>query len=381
MGAETAATPGGPGAIDVGDFRVESSGSTNEQLQEQFAEELKDDTSEAAKKLGKKGAQAKKAKQEAEEEAQVQGGAEAARRVHTPEVEGSSPSPATTEEEEPEEQKASESEEEKPEETEEEKEPEKKLGKPKHDPRARVQQVISQKKEAERERDAALSAVTELKERLERLERGEKPTAAPQPDARPAAPSKPKPEDFDDYEAYLDARDEYRDNRLVERFQEHETQRSEISEQDRALSYAVHRYSEAVKSTAADWSEDVQTLVAEFQLPPGAQPDATNWMANELVFNPEAAPSLGLYLSEHPDEFQAIASLSTPRDVSRAMAKLEARLELATTGTRPERVAKSKAAPPIKPVSGAPVVGEGEPGPRPGESFDAWFARTNPGRP
>ena len=121
--------------------------------------------------------------------------------------------------------------------------------------------------------------------------------------------------------------------------------------------------------------------MAEFQLPPGAQPDATNWMANELVFNPEAAPSLGLYLSEHPDEFQAIASLSTPREVSRAMAKLEARLELATTGTRPERVAKSKAAPPIKPVSGAPVIGDGEPGPKPGESFDSWFARTNPGRP
>jgi len=375
VGAEATATPSnGPGAVDVGDFHVESNTATQEQLTEQFSEELKDDTSEAAKKLGKKGAEKRKAQKEGETEEKEE--VEAKPKEESEEAKGAEETEKVEPETEPEEKAASE------EESEDESLPEKeKLGKPKHDPRARVQQAVAQKNAAERERDEALAAVNELRSRLERLEKGEPPEPRTAPPPGRQAAQKPKAEDFDDYEAYLDARDEYREARLVERFQEHEAQRSQATEADRALGYAINRYSEAVRDTAGDWSEDVQSLVAEFQLPEGATPDASNWMANELVFNPEAAPSLGLYLSEHPDEFQAIASLSTPRDVSRAMAKLEARLELATTGTRPERVAKSKAAPPIKPVSGAPFVGEGEPGPKPGESFDSWYARTKPGKP
>jgi hypothetical protein len=66
-----------------------------------------------------------------------------------------------------------------------------------------------------------------------------------------------------------------------------------------------------------------------------------------------------LHLSEHPDELQRIAALTTPRAVSREMAKIEARLEAATTGDpSSKREEVSRAAPPVKPVAGKPYVTE-----------------------
>jgi hypothetical protein len=82
-------------------------------------------------------------------------------------------------------------------------------------------------------------------------------------------------------------------------------------------------------------------------------PNASNWIADELVFSSENAPALMLHLSEHPDELQRIATLSSPRAVTREMAKLAARLEAASAGvsSKPE---PSKAKPPVRPVTGSP---------------------------
>lgn len=370
MGAEPATATQGPGKITVGDFTIQSGQATEDELREQFSEEIDKDTKEAASKLGKKGAQ-KKAEKKAEDPAPE------------PEVvaNGDDPEKPKRQASEPEDQDED-SEDQEEEESDKDEKSKKKLGKPKHDPRARMLQATRQAAEAKRERDAALAELEELKSRLDRLESGEKPEAgAKQPKQSESGPQKPKAEDFDDYESYLDARDEWNLQRWTHQAEEEARRRAQMSEQDRALSQAIERFRDSVGQDVSGWSDDVLSLKTEFQLEPGERPDGKNWIANELVFNPESAPSLGLYLSEHPDAFQAIASLPTPRDVSRAMAKLEARLEAATTGTSPEREERSKAAPPVKPVKGAPYVSDGDPAPKPGESFDAWLKRTRPGKP
>jgi hypothetical protein len=78
-----------------------------------------------------------------------------------------------------------------------------------------------------------------------------------------------------------------------------------------------------------------------------------------------------LHFTEHPEDLQRIAALSTPRAVSREMAKLEARLEAATSGNSSKREDVSRAAPPVKPVTGKPYVSEGEEY-RPGMSLDEY---------
>ena len=77
-----------------------------------------------------------------------------------------------------------------------------------------------------------------------------------------------------------------------------------------------------------------------------------------------------IYLSEHPDQFQRIASLKTPRDVSREMAKIEARLEAATASTS-SRPSVSKAKPPVRLVTGSPATATVEPSDE--SSFDDHY--------
>lgn len=389
MGAEPAQATqsSGPGSIEVGDFKIQSSEATEEQLRAQFADEIDEDAKKAASKLGKKGAQAR-AKKAQESEDQTQGSGEAPRRVHTPETDGSNPSPATTSDEDDEstdEKKASESEpedEDGDEQEDKESEKDKKLGKPRNDPRARMLQATRQLAEERRAHQETRSQIDELRAEIEAMKTGKtRSPNEPKAESRPHTSERPDPAQYDDYESYLDARDEWNLRRWTEQAQKQAQREAAMSEQDRALSQAIQKFRESVGQDVSAWSEEVLSLKTEFQLADGERPSGENWIANELVFNPESAAPLGLYLSQHPDEFQRIASLSTPRDVSRAMAKLEARLEAANAGNGSERVEKSKAAPPIKPVRGAPYVSDGDPGPKPGESFDAWFKRTRPGNP
>ena len=355
----------GIASVESDGFILESNRVSQEDLTATFESESTEDTEESPKKkrskaaseLGKAGgkaaAKARKAK--------AQDNAEANTKEEKPSVDddseakgaqsegGKKPPKVAKEAEEPVEAKADDEGE--------EKEAEKPLGKPRDDPRARVQQATRQAAEAKAERDAALAEVREVKERLASLERGEKP------ESKEASPDGPQPEpqleDFEDFQTF---------NKTHTAWVKAETKReilaelgvqSQQSAVDRELAEVSRRYAEAVRGKTDGWSDEIKTLRAEFQLGEGEQPDATNWIANELVFSPESAPALALHLSEHPDVFQRIAALTTPREVSRELAKLEARLEAATAGNGSRREEEvSKAPPPIKPVSGAPYVAE-----------------------
>lgn len=310
--------------------------------------------SNAGKELGKKGAEAKaKAAEEKSEPAPAK------EPEAKPEPKEAAPAKAEAKPADEKAEKAEPEPEAKPE--------EKPLGNPRHDPRARMLEATRKEAEAKRIAREAQARAEALEARLAALERGEKP--APQAEAKPERDrsQKPSPADFESYEEYLDARDDY--NRAQWESQVRESQaRSAV---DRALSDQVTKFHKAASQHLDQFSDDVLSLRTEFQLAEGEEPSGENWIANELVFSPETAPSLMLHFSAHPEDLQRIAALSTPRAVSREMAKLEARLEAAPTGNGAKRDEDvSRAAPPVKPVTGKPYVTEE--GYRQGMSLDEY---------
>jgi len=179
-------TQSGPGTIQVGDFQIQSGQASQEQLEEQFREEIEADTKEAASKLGKKGAKARKEKasqEEGTEEAAEPPEPKAKPKGEVNEKEASSSEP---------EEEAEESEEKS-----EDADKAKKLGNPKHDPRARMLAATRQLAEERRAHQETRSQIDELRAELEAIKTGRteartEPKAAPRGDG----PQKPDPDQF-----------------------------------------------------------------------------------------------------------------------------------------------------------------------------------------
>ena len=117
-------------------------------------------------------------------------------------------------------------------------------------------------------------------------------------------------------------------------------------------------------------------LQAPWQLEEGQQLTAWNAIAAEIT-DSSLAPELLLHFTEHEDEIQRLATLG-PRELTRAMAKLEAKLEAATAGT-PAPVIPSyepSAAQPVTPVTGAATTADGPPDVE-NSSFEEWFKHHN----
>lgn len=365
------ATEGPVVATQVGGWMVESnSGASASDISENLApkesgESEEPDPSKAASELGKLGGKASaKARAKAEKEAKK------AEKAAAPESESGTENPeveAKGEEAEPE--KAEEKPEEKP------------LGKPRDDPRARMLEATRKEAEAKRalaaereERARERAELAQLKADIEALKAGK---AAPAEDkAEPKRNAKPSPEEFEKYEDYLDARDEWNRSEW-EAKTKREREQSESERQVNAMFETFYNATSEIRDTIRD---TVGQLRSSWQLRPGEREDASNWLANELLlapqdYSPEIARALALHLHEHKDELQRIAALKSPRAVTRELASIVTRLEAATTGTSSETDRPvSKAPPPIKPVAGAPYVAESDDF-KPGESFDAYYAR------
>lgn len=268
-------------------------------------------------------------------------------------------------------------------EAESEPEPEKPLGKPRDDPRARMLEATRKESEAKkalaeererhsREMEEIRAEIRSLREARETRERPEE--SAPE---RPKELKKPTPEEFDDYEKYLDARDDF--NRR--QWTEENEKRSRHAEVNKALQSAHEKFKTAIEDVWETIKPTVGRLNPTFNLPPGAQETGGNWIANFLFFNPESARSLALHLHEHPDELQRLSTLTSPHAVSRELGRIEARIEAATTDTSVEVEPKvPKAAPPVKPVSGAPYVASGSEEYRKGMTLDEYARKWKPAK-
>lgn len=349
----------------VGAFQVTTnSGVSEADLRSTLKPKADKAASEAASQLGKRGAEARAEKREAEEP-QPEPEKKPIRPI-PPKVEAKA-EPEEKPEPEPKEEKAEEPEPEKPEEKPEEKKPN-----PRHDPKARMLEATRKEAEAKRALAEERQRRAELEERLSRLERGERsaepPKAAPRVDQSTTGNGKPQPQDYETYEEYLDARDSF--NRS--QWEGEITKRAQADAMTRALDQAAHRFRDSAAKVVDQISDEVGLLRTEFQLAPGEQATGENWVANELVFSPESAPALMLHFTAHPEDLQRIAALPTPRAVSREMAKLEARLDAATSGPSTRREEQvSRAAPPVKPVTGSPYVTESDEY-RPGMTLDEY---------
>lgn len=357
----------GIASAQVGQWNVESNSTTSAALKEALSEhpeakkgsdgqpkpeEAKPDTSKAASELGKLGGEASaKAKAKAAREAK-KAEKESEPESAEPEVEAVTAEPAA----EPE--KA---------------EPAKKdrRGDPRHDPRARMHEATREAAELKRVLAEERRERERMAARLEALERGERPEDKPKP--KIFDPAKPAPEDFEDYEDYLDARDEY--NRR--KWDDGQRRRFAEAQEEQTFVGQARSFIEKVKEAVPDFSERMAPAVLKlrphFALDQSERPDGTNFLASELFYSPDSAPGVMLYLSEHPEELDRIGAMATPREVSRAVGRIEDRLEAAAPAGNGEGKEKptSKAAPPIKPVSGASVVADDEDY-KPGMSLDAY---------
>lgn len=237
---------------------------------------------------------------------------------------------------------------------------EKNKGNPRHDPQARVAEATRAAKEAREE----------LRRERDRAERAERELAAarqpsqPEKQARPVDPGKPKVEDFESYEEFLDARDDYRDNQREARSAQYRQQDEHERRIGRAASEFSKHYEAAAKADPefrSKISDEIIDLEPSFEAVRASRmPKGENWIADELFLSPEHAPALMLHLSEHPEEFQRIAALSSHRAVTREMAILVPRPEAVTAGTSSEREG-SKAKPPLRPVKGSPHTADTAP--------------------
>jgi hypothetical protein len=236
-----------------------------------------------------------------------------------------------------------------------------KLGKPRHDPRARVMEATRKEAEARRQLAAEREEKAQMAARLERLEKIAA-RVAPEQEEQPSrqaqngngADPRPEANDFDDYADFTEAR-----ARWAAR-EEFRQQRQHAEVQHRARSYAdavtkhVNTFSERIKSDPEAIERiDPQLLELRptFVLGPGERPTAANGVADEIMGS-ENALAIMLHLSENPDEIQGLMALPNQHAIARAIAKIEAKL--GDSPTRQEKSAPaSKAKPPVKPVHGA----------------------------
>ena len=325
--------------------------------------------SEAAATLGKKGAEAAaKAKAEAAKEAKAEAKAE--------EKPKETPEPAKeAKDEEAEEQKSRAAE--------------------------RVKEATRQAAELKRqvaqerqERERLAREVAELRRAHQEATQRAQPAPQAQPQRQaPVSPDndpQPRQEDFEDYAEYVDAR-----ARHAARAEYRERERTESARR------VAHAYAETIGGVVNKFHErlekagngdreaflgSISPVVAglrpSFLLGDGETPTTHTVIADEIV-DSEHSAGLMKHFTDHPDDFQRIASLRTPRDIAREMAKLEAKLESATAGNSlparqpASKPATSQAPPPVQPVTGSPHVAEGT-GYRDGMSLDEYAKSWKP---
>lgn len=358
------------GTVQSGDFTITSSHETPEQMTAELGNDTKVETtddgngepdlSKAASELGKKGGEAAAAKRAAEAKEAAKAEKAAKAKPETEEADEAAPDERTDEE--------------------------KKLGKPRHDPKARMLEATRKEAAAKREAEAARQELARerqerarLQAELEQARTGKQPEERPQP--RQVAPDEPKEEDYDDYKEYL---------RAVARHEVHQEQRKAAEarrEQERhqRISEHITRFSESMtKAAKADpefasrVAPEVMDLQPTITLDGSRPPDARNYIADEFLASPEDAPTLVLHLSEHPEDLQRIAALRSRREVTRELARIVTRLEKSTDAATTDNSSEptvSKARPPVKPVTGAPPIA-GEPDPDT-SSFDDHLAYYN----
>jgi hypothetical protein len=259
--------------------------------------------------------------------------------------------------------------------------------------RRRVEVATRKQAEARRELEAERQARAAERARYEADLAARSRQEAPrgEADARGGAaahaerdsPGKPREEDFERYSDYLDARDEYNRKQWTQ-----EQERLQHAERE------VHTYRGHVDNflqhAGPDLMEEIDPELLDikpyFMLGDNEPVTPDSLIAGEIVYLGEHAPAVMRHLSDNLDELQRLRALRSHADIRvelRVLARTLGSRSDATAGSSPEKgeqapkPATSRAHPPVRPVTGAPHVADGDPQPREGEDFDAWMRRTS----
>lgn len=231
-------------------------------------------------------------------------------------------------------------------------------------------------------KNASYRARKEAEAYFKGLNQGTQIGRPPEQPQAPAAPVEPKREQFDSYEAYLEARADYRAEQKVEsalaKQRETDTQRGASSEQEKAQQRFMAGVAELAKEIP-----DVQDILENSDAP------LTNLM-RDAIHASDAPARIAVHLAQNPEEAQRIAALSSARQAVE-IGKLDARFAIKPNGgstsspTAPSAVAAataaaaarapSKAPAPINPVGGKVASGDDEPDAR--TQGDKWMEWRN----
>lgn len=218
-----------------------------------------------------------------------------------------------------------------------------------------LNEAIEKRLSKERRKRADLETRARVAEELALKLRGE---PQPQPQKQ-AEQGEPKREQFDSYEAYVEARAEYRADKAVERrLQEREEKesRTRAENEHRSKSEEARKRIKETAKGIEDFEEVMSTLTAEH---PAAR------LHGDAIMTADSPGKLLHHLIKNHEEAERIASLSLVQQ-AREIVLLEVKLN-ATPAKSP-----SKAPAPISPVGGKPAPGDA---PSDTDSMEDWIKK------
>ncbi len=237
-----------------------------------------------------------------------------------------------------------------------------------------IDALVGTKHHTEREVEAARTELQRLRSEQQQISQQRQEPAKPQ-----------APQTFPSYqemlaknadltpEQWLDQRDEWRDNRKAQM----EMARSSEERHFKKVQ-ALNGRIETIEVLEPGFWDTVKPyadrLVPARELQPGQQPTAINAIA-DVVLDSDIPDKFLRHFRDNPADFQRLSTLH-PVQVFREMGKLEKSLEAATsTGPASKAPVVSQANPPLKPVSGSPVISDDDGTPEGDLPVDEFFRR------
>jgi len=227
---------------------------------------------------------------------------------------------------------------------------------------AEIDDLTAKRHEARRAMEAEAAELQRLREELQRQQRQAAAPAADGTDPEPTLDA------YDTYDAFVRAQAQWAARQVIKETRQQELQRQQqelqAREQDQRVRNWQQQWHEA-KASNPEFEASIRPELLELKpwsaLTPDERKDATVYNAiAEEVLRADNGPRLLQYLSEHFDtEFQRLASLQSPDDLRWSMAKLQGRLDAASSigpASQPRPISSAK--PPIKPMGSAPSAGD-----------------------
>ena len=254
------------------------------------------------------------------------------------------------------------------------------LGKPRNDPRARIQQLARERDEQKARADAAearAAAVERAKASPAKNAPAERPEARQEARSAPADDPEPKEADFEDYADYVKATSRWAARDENRKVHEQETYREGRRQVAQAISTHVDTFHERVtglkkgdEGQAAGFGEFmaalpdalVSKLTPSFMIPRGEDgrpvvPAGPANLITDLIIKADKPREILEHFADNVNDFQRIAALRDPLQIAGEMAILSHRLDAVTADTSSQREV-SRAGSPGRSVLGSPRAAE-----------------------